>query len=210
MQHRTHNRARWSAYSIRRTRRLRDQLSGGYLSILRLVEAGRRGSSLVGDPMRELVKLLQSRVNWLPNRVLHCSSVVGGDTSLISFTIRLEMRRTDDLLAVPAPHFIGLVSIGRPDRPPQLFLKEAAGPAQRPVSAPVFLQAYGNLEGDFAGLRRRSPHRGRGEGGRSFSVPAGTVSSNRTMRLPVPPPSSLSAAKRHGAMLTTEPHLAAR
>ena len=38
-----------------------------------------------------------------------------------------KRRRTDDLPAMPAPHLVGLRSIGGPGRPRQLFLEKAAG-----------------------------------------------------------------------------------
>src|SRR5258708_16029737 len=42
-----------------------------------------------------------------------------------------KRRRTDDLPAVPAPHFVGFGSIRRPGRPAQLFLEKAAGIGRR-------------------------------------------------------------------------------
>src|SRR6516162_8033738 len=45
--------------------------------------------------------------------------------------INLERWRADDFPAVPAPHLIGLGSIGRPSRTVQLFLEKAAGTGRR-------------------------------------------------------------------------------
>ena len=42
-----------------------------------------------------------------------------------------KRRRTDDLPAMPAPHLVGLRSIGGPGRPRQLFLEKAAGIGRR-------------------------------------------------------------------------------
>ena len=44
---------------------------------------------------------------------------------------KLERRRADDFPAVPASHFDGFGSIGRPGRPAQLFLEKAAGTRRR-------------------------------------------------------------------------------
>ena len=75
---------------------------------------------------------------------------------------KLERRRADDFPAVPASHFDGFGSIGRPGRPAQLFLEKAAGTGRRiqEQHAPCF--SAGVLPGVWdAALAetRRSPAR---------------------------------------------------
>src|ERR1700756_1616311 len=136
---------------------------------------------------------------------------------------RLERRRTDDLPAVAAPHFVGFRSIDRPGPPPQSFLKKPRRP--RPGIEERHGAGFGVSV--FPGMRHAAWHEGAGarptdrelvadlEGdfaaqhvGRLVtvvvkvdvvSVPAGPVSSNSMTLLPVssptaPPPSLIYKA----------------
>src|ERR1700730_3866771 len=66
--------------------------------------------------------------------------------------------RTDDLPAMPAPHLVGLRSIGGPGRPRQLFLKKAAGTGRGVEKQ----HAAGFGTGIFPGVRHTASHEGTG------------------------------------------------
>ena len=72
---------------------------------------------------------------------------------------KLEGRRTDDFPAVPASHFVGFGSIGRPGRPAHLFLEKAAGTGRRIQEQHAPCYSAGVLPGvwDAAWQKRAGP-----------------------------------------------------
>src|SRR5262252_4638066 len=71
----------------------------------------------------------------------------------------LKRRRTYDFPAVPASHFVGFGSIGRPSRTVQLFLEKAAGTGRRIQEQHVPYFSAGVLPGvwDAAWQKRAGP-----------------------------------------------------
>src|SRR5262244_3219189 len=108
------------------SRRVRDAPAAATSSTWKPDEADRRRFSRRSDAGNAEAAVRTGRIE----RVIRGCSVGKGMTSFHPHR-KLERRRTDDFPAVPAPHFIGLGSIGRPGRTAQLFLEKAAGTGRR-------------------------------------------------------------------------------